>query len=146
MPVDQRAEAAAERFAVDATASTHFAWLRTRLAAERTLMAYNRTSIALIGFGFTIYEFLAKLNASKDAATPAHVNAPQLLGLMLIGSGLAFLVIGWLTYRVTVGYLNASHFKPVAVEREYFHTGTPLAAALLLVAGAFAFGAVLLRI
>jgi putative membrane protein len=52
----------AERFAVEANAQTHFAWLRTRLSGERTLMSFNRTAIALIGFGFTIYQFLAKLN------------------------------------------------------------------------------------
>ena len=30
------------------------AWLRTRMALDRTLMAWNRTSLSLIGFGFTI--------------------------------------------------------------------------------------------
>jgi putative membrane protein len=31
---------------------------RTRMAAERTLMAWVRTALSMIGFGFTIYKFL----------------------------------------------------------------------------------------
>ncbi|HEY7064663.1 MAG TPA: DUF202 domain-containing protein [Chloroflexota bacterium] len=30
------------------------------MSAERTLMAWNRTSLSLIGFGFTIYQFFDK--------------------------------------------------------------------------------------
>ena len=41
--------------------NTRMAWLRTQLAVERTMMAWNRTSLSLIGFGFTIYEFLKKI-------------------------------------------------------------------------------------
>ena len=46
-----------DRFDVRSTATDHFAWLRTRLAVERTLMAYLRTSVSLIGFGFAIVQF-----------------------------------------------------------------------------------------
>jgi putative membrane protein len=138
----------ADRFEVEANAQTHFAWLRTRLSAERTLMSYNRTAIALIGFGFTIYQFLAKLNLDKTVAAPARINAPQWLGLILIGTGLVFLVIGLWDYRVFLKYLFADPFQPVAADQQgqHIHTGTPLAAALLIIAGAFAFAAVLLRI
>ncbi len=137
----------ADRFAVESNAQTHFAWLRTRLSAERTLMSYNRTAIALIGFGFTIYQFLAKLNLSKTVARPTQVNAPQWLGLLLIASGLLFLAMGLADYRAFINYLNLDHFRPVTLEKSSrIHSGTPLAAALLFVAGAFAFAAVLLRI
>ena len=40
-----------DRFAVKATAESHFSWLRTRLSVERTLMSWVRTSVSLIGFG-----------------------------------------------------------------------------------------------
>jgi putative membrane protein len=39
----------ASRFEVHVTAESHFAWLRTRLAVERTMMACMRTAVALIG-------------------------------------------------------------------------------------------------
>ena len=41
---------------------THFAWLRTRMSIERTLMSWLRTATALIGFGFTIFQFLQRFN------------------------------------------------------------------------------------
>ena len=35
---------------------------RTRLAAERSLMAWIRTALSMIAFGFTIYKFLQALH------------------------------------------------------------------------------------
>ena len=58
---DPQASGQAERFEVRVTADSHFAWLRTRLAVERTMMAYMRTAVALIGFGFTIFQFLQRV-------------------------------------------------------------------------------------
>jgi putative membrane protein len=39
-----------ERFQVRVTADSYFAWLRARMALERTMMAWMRTAVALIGF------------------------------------------------------------------------------------------------
>jgi inner membrane protein YidH len=38
---------------------------RTDFAAERTLMAWIRTSLSLISFGFTIYQFFSYLHDAK---------------------------------------------------------------------------------
>ena len=46
------------RFEVRPTAESHFSWLRTRMSTERTIMSWIRTATALIGFGFTIVQFL----------------------------------------------------------------------------------------
>jgi putative membrane protein len=50
------------RFEVKGDAPTHFAWLRTRMSIERTLMSWVRTATALIGFGFTIFQFLHRFS------------------------------------------------------------------------------------
>ena len=60
---DQPAGGQTEGYEVRVTSDSHFAWLRTRLAVERTMMAYMRTSVALIGFGFTIFQFLQNVQA-----------------------------------------------------------------------------------
>ena len=51
-----------------ATASDHFSWLRTRLSVERTMMSWVRTATALIGFGFTIVQFFARIQDSPGVA------------------------------------------------------------------------------
>ena len=51
----------AERFEVRITADSHFRWLRTRLALERTMMSWMRTAVSLIGFGFAIVQFFEHL-------------------------------------------------------------------------------------
>ena len=55
---DPQAGGHPDRFEVRVTAESHFAWLRTRLALERTMMAWARTAVSLIGFGFAIVQFL----------------------------------------------------------------------------------------
>ena len=62
-----------DRFRVDANAQTHFAWLRTRLAVERTMMAYLRTAVSLIGFGFTIFQFFYKLHQAPESGAGADL-------------------------------------------------------------------------
>ena len=44
---------------------------RTRLAYERTLMAWVRTATSLISFGFTIYKF-RRILAAKSGAEQDH--------------------------------------------------------------------------
>ena len=83
---DPQAGGQAERFEVRVTSDSHFAWLRTRLAVERTMMAYMRTSVALIGFGFTIFQFLQKVQEMPGKAVH-FPYAAWYLGLALIFCG-----------------------------------------------------------
>ena len=50
---------------------TDWAALRTRLGSERTMMAAIRTSLSLIGFGFTIYAFFESVRKATGDAGPA---------------------------------------------------------------------------
>ena len=54
---DPQSGEASGRFDVRVSADSHFAWIRTRLAVENTMLAYLRTSVSLIGFGFAIVQF-----------------------------------------------------------------------------------------
>ena len=40
--------------------------IRTIMAADRTLMAWIRTSLSMLSFGFTIYKFLQAIDKSSD--------------------------------------------------------------------------------
>ena len=135
------------RFQVKPDAPSHFAWLRTRLSLERTLMSWVRTSTALIGFGFTIFQFLDRFNQTTGVEPAAHPRAPWFLGLALIGTGIVGLFIALWEYRSLVRYLWERDFKPVAGVDEFAHH-TPVVAVsvVLILIGLFAFVAVLLRV
>ena len=59
---------------------------RNKLAAERTLMAWVRTSLSMISFGFTIYKFLQVID-EQSAVPIVRPNAPRNVGLVLTGLG-----------------------------------------------------------
>jgi inner membrane protein YidH len=138
-----------ERFEVSGTASSHFAWLRTRLALERTLMAWARTSVSLIGFGFTIVKFLESLQSSAAQGGAALLpQAPRYFGLALIGAGVLGLLISVWQYHKGVRYLWSDQFRAVAgVNKETPYT-TPIVfvAIILTLVGIFAFVVILLRL
>lgn len=66
---------------------------RTVFAADRTLMAWMRTSISLIGFGFTIFKFLQGVQGLRADGSRAIDRDPQTVGLVMIGLGLAALIL-----------------------------------------------------
>jgi putative membrane protein len=102
------------RFEVRTTSDSHFGWIRTRMALERTLMAWVRTGVALIGFGFTIVQFFQRLREMEGVAPPARPQAPRYLGLALIAAGILALVISAWQYRRIVKYLWSDQFKSIA--------------------------------
>jgi putative membrane protein len=138
---------AVQRFDSTPSASNHFAWIRTRLAIERTLMAWVRTCTALIGFGFTIVQFFQRLATTDGVAEALRPQAPRYLGLALIGSGIAGLLISVIQYRRLNAYLD-KNFSAIAGLAEGATGKTPLQAVALglVLIGIFAFGAILLRI
>ena len=75
------------RFQIWATADSHFAWVRTRLALERTATSWVRPAVSLIGFGFTIVQFFERMSGMEGVAPALRPNAPRYLGLSLIGTG-----------------------------------------------------------
>jgi putative membrane protein len=74
------------RFEVRTKADSHFAWIRTRLSLENTMMSELRTAISLIGFGFAIFQCYERLDKMPNASPAYVLGAPQYLGLTLIGT------------------------------------------------------------
>ncbi len=136
-----------DRFEVKPTTSDHFAWLRTRLALERTLLAWARTSVSLIGFGFTIVQFFDRLGTLPGAAPARFPDAPRYLGLLLILCGILGLAVSLWQYRKIMLYMRSGSFAVIAgVPGEGSYTpGVAVVVALLLV-GVFAFSSVVFRL
>jgi len=136
-----------DRFEVRTTAESHFAWVRTRLAVERTLMAFIRTAVSLIGFGFAIVQFFGHVHQMSGGAAPRFPDAAWYLGLALIFCGVMTLVIAIWEYRWTVRYLWGGSFEVIAgMTREGKQTPLYATTIVLIVVGIFAFFAVLLNL
>jgi putative membrane protein len=144
---DPRSAPGAARFEVRVTADSHFAWVRTRLSVERTMMSWLRTAVALIGFGFAIVQYFNHLQ-EIPGARPAYLpTAPEYLGLALISCGILALVISLWQYFWTVRYLWGGSFSPIAgLTKEGMQSPVIAVAILLIGIGIFAFFAVLFRL
>lgn len=99
--------------------------MRTIMAADRTLMAWVRTSLSMLSFGFTIYKFLE--TAVKEDVV-ARTNSPQQVGLFLAGVGTASMVLGVVSYWTTLKDLRRT---------EDFRLGRPtlLISVIMMLAG-----------
>ncbi|MGA8170229.1 MAG: DUF202 domain-containing protein [Methylocystis sp.] len=91
--------------------------MRTILAADRTLMAWIRTSFTLLGFGFTIYVILKAL---QDAGkTLPNEHTPRNVGLFLTVMGIFSILLGTIDYWMTLRELRQiqmfRYFRPALI-------------------------------
>jgi putative membrane protein len=112
---------------------------RNRAAADRTLMAWIRTSLSLIAFGFSIgkiYDYLEKANPER-VLDP--INSARIFGEAFIALGVFGLIAAIVQHRSIVKRIKNGEF----VYTEHL----PLAmitAIILTLIGLFGFVAVLL--
>ena len=143
---DPQASGQAERFEVRVTADSHLAWLRTRLAIERTMMAYMRTAVSLIAFGFTIFQFIDRV----QDASGGDVRYPQAswyLALAMIFCGVGAAVAALFEYRRLIRYMWSGGFAAIAgVAKEQHKTPLYAITGVLILIGIFAFFSVLLSV
>jgi len=86
---------------------------RVLFAAERTLLAWNRTSLSLIAFGFVV----ERAGRLVLAVSPETINPGQLM--IMFWLGLAFITLGAITsvysarqYAVVLRTLTPDEFPP----------------------------------
>src|SRR5918993_8032 len=127
------------RFEVSANAANHFAFIRTRLALERTMMAWVRTAVALIGFGFTIVQFFERLNSMEGVAAAARPLAVRYVGLALIGTGVLVLAISATQYHRAIRYLFTEFRSIAGAGPRPMHTPTYTVMIFMMLIGIFAF-------
>lgn len=76
------------------------------LANERTFLAWLRTSVALMGFGFILVKFslflkqIALLN-TKQQLVHYQKEYSGVTGLVLVAAGVVILLLSYLNYRKT---------------------------------------------
>ena len=141
---EDRGGATPDRVEVRLTSDSHFGLLRTRLAVERTLMAWVRTSLALIGFGFTIVQFLSRLQDAGGLPPALNPTAPRNVGLAMIAAGIIAMAVATWDYSRTIRYLWSGNFAPLAGidQQGPITTPIPVIAGLIILIGALAMASV----
>ena len=79
---------------------------RTLLAADRTLMAWIRTALSLLSFGFTIYKIL---QGFQDGGTLPPGHSPRVVGLFMTAMGTLAIQMGTIEYWQTLKVLSRTH-------------------------------------
>ena len=69
---------------------------RTRLAHERTLIAWLRTALSMISFGFTIYKFF---QIERGPQQHQGLLGPREFALIMISTGLVALLMSTIQHR-----------------------------------------------
>jgi putative membrane protein len=109
---------------------------RTRMAAERTLMAWLRTALSMIAFGFTIYKFLQSMQ-QQSTVPVLRPQSPRNVGLMLVGIGTVALMVACVQHW--------KYVKNLRPEKPYTPWDLAFVVSLLIVIlGILVFGSIIL--
>ena len=109
---------------------------RNRAAYDRTLMAWIRTAISLIGFGFAIaksYEYIQMDEMEKTGRFIDQIHAPLWFGMSFVVLGMVSILGGVIQYVQVVRQIQSGRFiygepRPLA----------KIVALILLLIGVFA--------
>jgi putative membrane protein len=89
--------------------ATQLAAARNFLAYERTLMAWTRTSVSLISFGFTLFKFFQYIVEHEPGKHVDHVLGPKTIGAVMIGIGTSMLLLASVMHRKQLVELRKSY-------------------------------------
>ena len=89
------------------------------LANERTFLAWIRTSIAIMGFGFVVVKFtlfIRQLSYALGGKAPAIAGTGKgysaIIGVLLVAVGALLALLAYVRYRNTEFQLNNKIYKP----------------------------------
>ena len=118
---------------------TGMAFQRTRMSADNTLMGVIRTALSLIGFGFTIFQFFKKLQASGTLSGAAPVRN---FGVSLVLLGIGMLILGIAYHAVFMLGLRRERAEMNSAGLIHAHSRFPPSLTLIVALALLAIGLV----
>ena len=115
--------------------------MRNRDAADRTLMAWIRTGLSLIGFGFGIDKIVYVVASSQLEKSPNLMTNVRIFGMSFIGIGVFSLFVAAILHRREVKRIDSDDYKYSAP-----FPLTLLVALLVALIGLFTFFSILIRV
>jgi putative membrane protein len=105
--------------------ASNSAYVRAHLANERTFLAWLRTSIAIMAFGFVVEKFSIFLHQISfftriDSLAPLRKIAPaggfsSFLGIFLVVVGEITCFLAYVKYKETQKQINHDDYRPSAL-------------------------------
>jgi len=92
---------------------------RVHMANERTFLAWIRTSVAIMAFGFVVEKFslFVKQMAyylGKEAAPPPQ-GYSSMIGIVLVGLGVLMSVLAFVRYKQVERQIDDDSYQPSAI-------------------------------
>jgi putative membrane protein len=103
----------------DATATKKVRNRRVHMANERTFLAWIRTSISIMAFGFVVEKFSLfvknmAFDLGKEAAPPPP-GSSSLIGIILVGLGVVMGVLAFIRYKAVERQIEDDSYQPSAI-------------------------------
>lgn len=108
------------------------------LANERTFLAWIRTSIAIMGFGFVVVKFalfikqISLVLTNKQTVLPGKGYSTQ-IGVLLVAVGVFMAMYSYLRYRTTEKQLLNKAYKPSVLPALLLTLGILIIGTLLVI-------------
>src|SRR5450756_1585471 len=89
---------------------------RVHMANERTFLAWIRTSISIMAFGFVVEKFSLFVKQmgyylGKEISPPPQGYSP-IIGIVLVGLGVMMGVLAFIRYKIVERQIDENTFKP----------------------------------
>lgn len=110
----------------DRPAPDRSAAVRDHLANERTLLAWQRTALALVGLGFVVDRF------AFEGESPETAALGTVLGFAMIAGGAITAIVGVVRFRTVEAQIDAADYRPAILAHIVFAGAIVLGALLML--------------
>jgi uncharacterized membrane protein YidH (DUF202 family) len=92
---------------------------RVHMANERTFLAWIRTSIAVMAFGFVVEKFSLFVKQMAfylgKVSSPAPPGYSSLIGVVLVGVGVAMGILSFVRYKAVERQIEEDSYQPSGV-------------------------------